>query len=43
MKAVYKYPKSLKRAPFHYCPGCGHSVAHRLVCEVIDEMNLQER
>ena len=43
MKAVYTYPKSLKRAPFHYCPGCGHSVAHRLVCEVIDEMNLRER
>ena len=43
MKAVYTHPKSLKRAPFHYCPGCGHSVAHRLVCEVIDEMNLQER
>ena len=43
MKAVYTYPKSLKRVPFHYCPGCGHSVAHRLVCEVIDEMNLQDR
>ena len=43
MKAVYTRPKSLKKAPFHYCPGCGHSVAHRLVCEVIDEMNLQER
>ena len=43
MKAVFSYPKSLMRAPFHYCPGCGHSVAHRLVCEVIDEMNLRER
>jgi 2-oxoglutarate ferredoxin oxidoreductase subunit beta len=43
MKAVYTHPKSLKRVPFHYCPGCGHSVAHRLVCEVIDEMDLQER
>jgi 2-oxoglutarate ferredoxin oxidoreductase subunit beta len=43
MKAVYTHPKSLKKAPFHYCPGCGHSVAHRLVCEVIDEMNLQDR
>ena len=43
MKAVYTHPKSLKKAPFHYCPGCGHSVAHRLVCEVIDEINLQER
>ena len=43
MKAVYTHPKSLKKTPFHYCPGCGHSVAHRLVCEVIDEMGLQER
>ncbi|MDD5397867.1 MAG: thiamine pyrophosphate-dependent enzyme [Dehalococcoidia bacterium] len=42
MKPVYIRPKSLKRTPFHYCPGCGHSVAHRLVCEVIDEMGLQE-
>jgi 2-oxoglutarate ferredoxin oxidoreductase subunit beta len=43
MKAIYTHPKSLKKTPFHYCPGCGHSVAHRLVCEVIDEMGLQER
>jgi 2-oxoglutarate ferredoxin oxidoreductase subunit beta len=43
MKPVYLHPRSLKKIPFHYCPGCGHSVAHRLVCEVIDEMGLQER
>ena len=43
MKKIYSRPKSLKMTPFHYCPGCGHSVAHRLVCEVIDEMNLQDR
>ena len=43
MKKIYSRPKSLKPTPFHYCPGCGHSVAHRLVCEVIDEMNLQDR
>ena len=43
MKKVYSRPKSLKRAVFHYCPGCGHSVAHRLICEVIDEMGIQER
>jgi len=43
MKRIYSRPKSLKPTPFHYCPGCGHSVAHRLVCEVIDEMNLQDR
>ena len=43
MQTVYSRPKSLKKAPFHYCPGCGHSVIHRLICEVIDEMNLQDR
>ena len=43
MKKVFSRPKSLKRATFHYCPGCGHSLIHRLIAEVIDEMNLQER
>jgi len=43
MKKVFSRPKSLKNAPFHYCPGCGHSLLHRLIGEVIDEMNLQER
>jgi 2-oxoglutarate/2-oxoacid ferredoxin oxidoreductase subunit beta len=42
VKNVYTRPKSLKKAPFHYCPGCGHSVAHRLICEVIDEMGLRD-
>jgi 2-oxoglutarate ferredoxin oxidoreductase subunit beta len=27
---------------FHFCPGCGHSLAHRLVCEVIDELGIEE-
>ena len=26
--------------PFHYCPGCNHGIIHRLVAEVIDEMDL---
>ncbi len=43
MEKVYTRPRSLKRNPFHYCPGCGHSVIHRVMTEVIDEMNLQER
>jgi 2-oxoglutarate ferredoxin oxidoreductase subunit beta len=43
MKKVYTRPKSLKKNLFHYCPGCGHSIVHRLVCEVIDEMNLQDK
>jgi 2-oxoglutarate ferredoxin oxidoreductase subunit beta len=43
MKKIYSRPKSLKKAVFHYCPGCGHSIAHRLICEVIDEMGLQDK
>jgi 2-oxoglutarate/2-oxoacid ferredoxin oxidoreductase subunit beta len=43
MKKIYEHPRSLKRAVFHYCPGCGHSIAHRLICEVIDEMGIQDK
>ncbi|MDD5093194.1 MAG: thiamine pyrophosphate-dependent enzyme [Dehalococcoidia bacterium] len=32
----------MKPVQFHYCAGCGHSIAHRLVGEVIDEMNLRD-
>jgi len=42
MKKIISRPKSLKAAPFHYCPGCGHSILHRLIGEVIDEMSLRE-
>ena len=27
----------------HYCPGCTHGVAHRLIAEVLDEMDLREK
>jgi 2-oxoglutarate ferredoxin oxidoreductase subunit beta len=43
MKNVFTRPRSLKKAVFHYCPGCGHSIVHRLMCEVIDEMRIQDR
>ena len=41
-KKVFGRPESLKDNPTHYCPGCGHSVAHRLVAECLDEMGLRE-
>jgi len=41
-KKVFSRPESLTEAETHYCPGCGHSIAHRLVAEVIDEMGLRE-
>lgn len=27
----------------HYCPGCGHGVAHKLIAKAIDELSLQDR
>ncbi len=43
MKKVFSRPRSLKPTPFHYCPGCGHSIIHRILGEVIDEMDLREK
>ena len=33
---------ALACATTHYCPGCTHGVAHRLVAEVIDELGIAE-
>jgi len=27
----------------HYCPGCGHGVAHKLIGEALEDMGLQDR
>lgn len=43
MKQIFQRPKYLKDAVFHYCPGCGHSVIHRLVAEVIEELDIAEK
>jgi 2-oxoglutarate ferredoxin oxidoreductase subunit beta len=40
MEIVYEHPNSLIDLNTHYCPGCTHGVAHRLVAEVIDEMDM---
>ena len=36
-------PNTLKEAQTHYCSGCGHGIVHRLVAEVIDELNIREK
>lgn len=38
---VYQRPESFTQTPTHYCPGCTHGTAHRLVAEVLDEMGLR--
>ncbi len=40
MKTVFQRTPTLKDVPTHYCPGCGHSIAHRLVAETIDELGI---
>ncbi len=42
-KKIFGRPKYLKDAVFHYCPGCGHSIIHRLVAEVFDELGIGDR
>ena len=40
---VFEMTKTWQRdVHTHYCPGCMHGVAHRLVCEAIDELGIQE-
>jgi 2-oxoglutarate ferredoxin oxidoreductase subunit beta len=39
---LFARPKSLKNITTHYCPGCHHGIIHRLVAEVIDELNIQD-
>ncbi len=41
MEIIASRPLSLTKAPFHYCPGCLHGVAHRLIAEAVDENELR--
>lgn len=41
MAVVFQKPKALKDTLMHYCPGCTHGIAHRLVAEVIDELEIE--
>lgn len=39
---VFKKTKNLRDTALSYCPGCGHGVVHRLVMEVIEEMQKEQ-
>lgn len=43
MAVVFKKSSMITDVPFHYCPGCTHGIAHRLVAECIEEMGLEKR
>jgi len=41
MKLKNKWPKYYKQdVVTHYCPGCGHGIVHRLIAELLEEMDL---
>jgi 2-oxoglutarate/2-oxoacid ferredoxin oxidoreductase subunit beta len=40
---VYQRPAALCDTFTHYCPGCTHGIAQRLIAEVIDELGIRER
>ena len=40
---VYQKTKVLTDNVLHYCPGCSHGTVHKLIAEVIDEMEIQDK
>jgi 2-oxoglutarate ferredoxin oxidoreductase subunit beta len=42
-EVVYERPYTLLDTPMHYCPGCAHSLMHKLIMEVIQELDIQDK
>lgn len=40
---VYKKTPVMTDKELHYCPGCGHGTTHRLIAEVVEELDIQEK
>ena len=40
MAIVYQKSKGLTDKELHYCPGCTHGIAHKLVAETLEELNI---
>lgn len=40
---IYSRPELLTDAVTHYCPGCSHGVVHRIIAELLGEMNLADK
>lgn len=41
MAKVFERPHALSDVTLHYCPGCTHGIIHRLIAEVIDELDIE--
>jgi len=40
---MFPKPQVLADRPTHYCPGCHHGLAHKLVAQVLEELKLPEK
>ncbi|GBF12590.1 thiamine pyrophosphate-dependent enzyme [Tepidibacillus infernus] len=40
MIVTFTKTKALTDTPFHYCPGCTHGIIHRILGEVLEELDL---
>ena len=40
MSIVYQKSKGLTDKELHYCPGCTHGIAHKLVAETLEELDI---
>lgn len=41
MATVFKRPHALIDKSMHYCPGCTHGIVHRLIAEVLNELDIE--
>jgi len=42
-REVFSRPKSLVDVRTHFCPGCHHGIAHRILAESIDHFGIREK
>ncbi len=43
MKMVFGRPAGLTEIRQRYCPGCGHGIVHRIIAELLVELDVRER
>lgn len=43
MNTIYERSKGLTEKEFHYCPGCTHGIAHKLIAETMEELGILGR
>ncbi|MEO0122398.1 MAG: thiamine pyrophosphate-dependent enzyme [candidate division WOR-3 bacterium] len=43
MKLLFGRPSGLTEIKQRYCPGCGHGIVHRIIGELLVEMNIREK